>query len=68
VSARDYLPSSVLAWLELGRVYEQLDDLDEARRHYARVVRDLEDADPALRPLAEEARGALRRLQGLKRL
>jgi hypothetical protein len=61
-------PSATYGKLRLAQAYEALDDVPAASREYARVARDWADADPELQPLVEEARSALRRLQGLKRL
>jgi serine/threonine-protein kinase len=61
-------PSATYGKLRLAQAYEALDDAAAASREYALVVRDWQDADPELQPLVEEARSALRRLEGLKRL
>jgi tetratricopeptide (TPR) repeat protein len=52
----------------LGKVYEGLGKLDEARLHYGRFVSWWQDCDPELRPLWEEGRQALERLERLKPL
>jgi serine/threonine-protein kinase len=67
-SVRHYAPSATYGKLRLARAHEALDDAAAASREYALVVRDWQDADPELQPLVEEARSALRRLEGLKRL
>ena len=59
-----FLPVS----LYLGKTYEALGNLAEARREYELFARDWQDCDPELRPLLEEARQALGRLQGVKKL
>jgi serine/threonine-protein kinase len=55
-----------LVELYRGRVAEGLGERDDAREHYARVVRWWRQADPELRPLWEQAREALARLTGEK--
>jgi Flp pilus assembly protein TadD len=60
--ASDYYPGDGFWHLERGRTYERLGDRAAARRAY-RTVADLwRHPDPELRPLAEEARQAVRRL------
>jgi serine/threonine-protein kinase len=67
-SVRQYDPSATYGKLRLAQALEALDDAAAASREYALVVRDWQDADRELQPLVEEARSALRRLEGLKRL
>lgn len=51
-----------LAYLYLGRAYEQLGAVDEARTAYASFVETWGEADAELQPLVEQARDALGRL------
>jgi tetratricopeptide (TPR) repeat protein len=59
-----FLPTS----LYLGKTYEELGNLAEARRQYERFARDWQDCDPELRPLLDEAKLSLARLEGVKKL
>jgi tetratricopeptide (TPR) repeat protein len=54
-------------YYELGRVYETLGRYDDARRSYELFAVAFKDADPELRPLAEEARRAASRLTSVVR-
>jgi tetratricopeptide (TPR) repeat protein len=54
--------------LYLGKTYEALGNMEESRRQYERFARDWQDCDPELRPFLEDARQALGRLQGVKKL
>lgn len=54
--------------LYLGKIYEALGDMAEARRQYELFARDWEDCDPELRPLLDDATQSLARLKGVKKL
>lgn len=58
-----------LPWVgqELGSLYEELGEPEKAREAYAWVVEGWRHADPFLQPRVVEARGALARLEGLRR-
>jgi tetratricopeptide (TPR) repeat protein len=58
----DWLKMPALVEYDLGRIAEQLGNREQARYHYARMVRWWEDADPELKPLWEEGRRALARV------
>jgi tetratricopeptide (TPR) repeat protein len=47
----------------LGKVYERLGNSERARLHYGRFVLWWQDCDPEVRPMWEEARQAVARLQ-----
>ena len=53
-----------LAWMHerLGQLYEELGQPDDAIRHYQKLVDDWAEADQALQPRVEAARGAIKRL------
>jgi eukaryotic-like serine/threonine-protein kinase len=61
---RQWAPSAdaILVELERGRVHERLGHPEVAIRAYSLVVDAWRNADPALRPLVDEARSALARL------
>jgi serine/threonine-protein kinase len=61
---RFYVPTD----LYLGKAYEALGDMDQARRHYGEFVEAWKDCDPELRPWWEDARQGLRRLEQIKKL
>ncbi len=52
----------------LGKVYEGLGNFEEARLHYGRFVSWWQDCDPELRPIWDQGRAALQRLEGMKPL
>ena len=56
-----------LAHLYIGQAYEQLGDVELARRAYASFLDMWRDADPEVQPIVDEARDALRRLGPLDR-
>jgi tetratricopeptide (TPR) repeat protein len=62
----DYPANAMIGVVEVyrGRAAEGLGEPDEARAHYANVVRWWKDCDPEARPVYEEARAALARLTG----
>lgn len=53
-----------ISQLRLAEVHDRLGNAEEARRHYTNFIRNFDRADPALQPLVERARSALRRLAG----
>ncbi len=55
-------PGEVLWILDRARVHERLGNAEKAQRAYAYVAEAWRHADPLLRPYADEAREALRRL------
>jgi tetratricopeptide (TPR) repeat protein/TolB-like protein len=59
-----FLPTA----LYLGKTYEELGNLAEARRQYELFVRDWQDCDPELRPLLDDARQSIARLKEVKKL
>jgi hypothetical protein len=64
--AWEWIPSTLNSVLELrrGQVAEGLGKLEEAKMHYANLVRWWKDCDPEARPVLEEARAGLVRLTG----
>jgi tetratricopeptide (TPR) repeat protein len=48
--------SGAPAHLRLAEIYDRQGERQKAREHYARFAELWKDADPALRPLVEEAR------------
>jgi hypothetical protein len=54
--------------LYLGKTYEALGNVEEARRHYELFARDWQDCDPELRPLVDDARQSLARLKAVEKL
>jgi hypothetical protein len=62
------LPVEVLRALERGRVYERLGDRDRAIAGYTLVGQAWRNADPELKTYVDEARAALARLGGEKRV
>jgi class 3 adenylate cyclase/tetratricopeptide (TPR) repeat protein len=63
-----FRPHLTAAELYMGRAHEALGNMEKAKLNYGRVVRWWEDCDPELRPMWEEARQALNRLQGVRKL
>jgi len=65
-SFEDFSPHDIVliapANLALGRIAEAAGRVDDARRHYERVVFLWLDADPELQPMVDEAIAALRRI------
>jgi tetratricopeptide (TPR) repeat protein len=53
---------AALAHLALGRIAERGGRLDDARRHYERVMFLYTEADPEVRPILDEAGEALQRI------
>lgn len=51
-----------LAHLYIGQAYEQLGDIQRARRAYVSFLDMWGDADPEIQPIVDEARDALKRL------
>jgi hypothetical protein len=51
-----------------GRAYEMLGQNERALHHYRRFVFAWQDCDPELRPLWDEGRAAVQRLQALEKL
>ncbi len=68
LESTDWNPFFTPAFLYLGKAHEALGNLDQARLDYERFVRYWQDCDPELRPLLEQARQALARLEGVKKL
>ena len=54
--------------LYLGKTYEALGNMEEARRQYELFARDWQDCDPELRPLLDDARQSLARLKAVEKL
>ena len=68
LESTDRNPFFTPALLYLGKTHEALGDVDAARLDYERFVRYWQDCDPELRPLLDEAKQALARLEGVKKL
>jgi tetratricopeptide (TPR) repeat protein len=59
-----FLPVS----LYLGKAYEALGNLDDARREYEMFAQDWQDCDPELRPLLDDAKQSLARMKEVRKL
>jgi tetratricopeptide (TPR) repeat protein len=67
VALDETLSIDPLSQRQLGKIYEQLEEIDKALESYEYFVEYWQDADPELQPMVEEARQAIIRLKALRR-